>query len=427
MIFLPPQHGKSEISSRRFPAYKLGLNPKCKIALCSYGAEHAQGFNRDIQRIVDDTQYREVFPNTFLNSKNVSTDSSGSWKRTSNIFETVGYGGFVKTVGVGGALTGTTVDVGIIDDPFKDREEANSQRIRDRVWNWYTDVFESRLHNDSQQLLLFTRWHEDDLGGRLLKRDDDWVVITMRALKEEGDDSLNKGFIEDKRQVGEALWEQRHSREKLEKIRDNSTITFASLYQQRPAPLEGGFLKKHFFEVVDVSRLPAQYWSQQKYFIADLAYTAKEENDPTGVMCFRVFQNQIWIEDYMSYRERFEMSKEKIVQFMNRHNSVDSPIWIENKAGGLDMSDSLKINYGINAIDYKLPSKSKIERLMNIIDEIYAGRIKIVKKNWEYDRFISQLLVFPNGKHDEEVDCLTIAGALVFKGATDTSRRIAIY
>src|SRR5690606_16696316 len=158
--------------------------PKTKICVCSYSATLAESFNRDIQRIIDDIPYHDVFPETVLNESNVTTDAHGAYLRNSEIFETVGFRGFVKTVGVGGSLTGTPIDVGIIDDPFKDREEAMSTRIRDKVWSWYTDVFRTRLHNESQELVIMTRWDQDDLAGRILKRENDWEVVTFQAIKE---------------------------------------------------------------------------------------------------------------------------------------------------------------------------------------------------------------------------------------------------
>lgn len=227
MLFVPPQHGKSELSTRRLPAFMLGLNPNQKIAICSYSATMASSFNRDIQRIIDDRPYSEVFPKTTLNENSAINPSKNTYLRNSETFEIIGHEGFVKTVGVGGSLTGTPVDIGIIDDPFKDREEAMSNTIREKVYNWYTDVFSTRLHNDSQQLLIMTRWHQDDLAGRILQTDNDWEVIVFQAIKER--ENLN-----DPRQIGEALWPEKHSLERLLKIKNDTPITFNSLYQQEP-------------------------------------------------------------------------------------------------------------------------------------------------------------------------------------------------
>lgn len=229
MVFMPPQHGKSELTTRRLPAYLIGLNPDLKLAICSYSATIASNFNRDIQRIIDDKPYYDVFPETSLNEQSAINPSKNTFLRNSEVFEIIGRQGFVKTVGVGGSLTGTPVDIGIIDDPFKDREEAMSIRIRDKVYSWYTDVFKTRLHNDSQQLLVCTRWDTDDLAGRILQTERDWDVVSFQAIKE-------RNTPDDPREIGEALWPERHSLERLLAIKETSPFTFSSLYQQEPKP-----------------------------------------------------------------------------------------------------------------------------------------------------------------------------------------------
>lgn len=231
MVFMPPQHGKSEQTSRRLPAYLLGKNPKLKIVGCSYSADLSRAFNRDVQRIIDDEKYAAVFSETKLNGSNVKTSAKGSYLRNADIFETVGYSGFYKSVGVGGSLTGTAVDIGIIDDPVKDKVEAESPTYRARVWDWYINVFCTRLHNDSQQLITLTRWHKEDLAGRILSRmnkDNSWVVISLPAIKE------SPTIPEDKRQIGQALWPEKHSLEKILGIKSADPIAFSSLYQQDP-------------------------------------------------------------------------------------------------------------------------------------------------------------------------------------------------
>jgi hypothetical protein len=187
LVFMPPQHGKSELVSRRLPAYMLGLNPKLKIVGASYSADLAQSFNRAVQRIIDSEDYHKLFPNTYLNRSNVRNDAKGSYLRNSDMFETVNHKGFYKSVGVGGSLTGTPADIAIIDDPVKDAIEALSPTYRNRTWNWFTDVLLTRLHNDSQILITQTRWHEDDLSGRILsaigKTGEQWDILTLPAIK----------------------------------------------------------------------------------------------------------------------------------------------------------------------------------------------------------------------------------------------------
>ena len=185
MVFMPPQHGKSELTSRRLPAYMLGINPLLKIVGCSYSSDLATSFNRDVQRIIDDTIYNQVFPKTKINSKHIKNDSKGNYLRNSDMFETIEYRGFYKSVGVGGSLTGTSVDVAIIDDPVKDAVEGNSVTDQNRKWEWYTNVLLTRLHNDSQQLITMTRWHKNDLCGKILqKMPDGWEVLRLEAIKQ---------------------------------------------------------------------------------------------------------------------------------------------------------------------------------------------------------------------------------------------------
>ena len=189
MVFMPPQHGKSEIISRNFPAWALGQNPDLKIVGCSYSSDLAQQFSRSIQRTIDSKEYQAIFPATYLNGSNTRMDARG-YLRNIDLFEMVGHRGFYKAVGVGGSLTGTPVDIAIIDDPVKDANEANSITYRQRVWDWYNTVLSTRLHNNSRQLFIMTRWHEDDLAGRILKAEpQEWTVLAIPAICEQEYDS----------------------------------------------------------------------------------------------------------------------------------------------------------------------------------------------------------------------------------------------
>lgn len=179
IIQAPPQHGKSEGSSRCLPAYMLGLNPDTKIAICSYAATIAKDFNRDVQRIIDNDGYHAVFPETCLNNSNVVTVAN-NYLRNSDVFEIVNHTGSLRVVGRGGALTSKTVDVMILDDLYKDSLEANSPIVRAGAWDWYTKVARSRLHNDSQQLIVFTRWHPDDIIGKIIESEQ--VITAERWL-----------------------------------------------------------------------------------------------------------------------------------------------------------------------------------------------------------------------------------------------------
>lgn len=247
IVSMPPQHGKSFGSTINLPAYIFGINPDCKMVIASYSAMLARKFNRSMQRQIDSDGYRLIFPDTSINSKNVVTTSN--WLRNADGFEIINRTGYLRAVGREGTLTGTPADVLIMDDLYKDGMEANSPTIRESAWEWYTQVARTRLHNDSQELIVFTRWHEEDIIGRLLSIEphkfilslsdldgifpNTWAVINFEAIKESGPTEI------DPRGYGEALWSGRHSVEKLLITKRLDPIGFQSLYQGDPKPIEG--------------------------------------------------------------------------------------------------------------------------------------------------------------------------------------------
>lgn len=241
MLFVPPQHAKSTFTSQMFPAWALGKNPDLKIILASYSASVAEAMNRDVQKYIDTPEYAGLFPETKLQA----AGANGKYIRNAERFDIVDHKGYFKSVGVGGSLTGTPADIAIIDDPHKDREEAKSPAISQKVWDWYTDVLKTRLHNGSGVLLIQTRWDSMDLAGRILQQMDDaikrgdedieyWTVLCFPAIKEHNDNP------EDPRKIGEALWPEMHSLSRLNQIRSTSLRTFQSLYQQNPMPVQAG-------------------------------------------------------------------------------------------------------------------------------------------------------------------------------------------
>lgn len=243
-----PTHN-SEGSSRKLPAFMLGLNPDTKICIGSYAATIARDFNRDVQRIIDTPSYRELFPETYLNGSNVVT-MANTYLRNSDVIEMVGHKGLLRVVGRGGSLTSKTVDVSILDDVYKDYAEGNSPIVRNAAWKWYTTVVRTRLHNDSQELIVFTRWHDDDLIGRIEKSGETiidvkcwadledvtpgaWVRINFEGLKTGEPTEI------DPREPGAALWESRHSKQKLEAQKALDPVQFQCLYQGNPGSAEG--------------------------------------------------------------------------------------------------------------------------------------------------------------------------------------------
>lgn len=231
IISVPPQHGKSHGASRLLPAYLLGLNPDLKICIGSYSFALARKFGMDVQRLIESAQYQRLFPGTKL--KGMSGERTLS-VRTSEEFEIVGRKGGLRLVGREGSLTGNRVDVMILDDLYKDAMEANSPIVRRGAWDWYCSVVRTRLHNDSREIIVFTRWHEDDLIGRIIKSEGDrWRVLNFEAIKVGAPTAL------DPRNEGEPLWADRHSRDLLDERRRLDPRMFESLYQGNPTPEDG--------------------------------------------------------------------------------------------------------------------------------------------------------------------------------------------
>jgi phage terminase large subunit-like protein len=391
MVFMPPQHGKSQLTTRLFPAYLLGKYPNKKIVVSSYNATLASRFNRDIQRVIDDKKYHDVFPKTVLNESNVVTISE-SYLRNSEIFEIVGFNGFLKTVGRGGALTGTPVDIGIIDDPIKDRAEAMSETIRETLWSWYQDVFETRLHNDSQQLLIQTRWHEEDLAGKLLKRDNDWEIIILEAIKENDKDY-------DPREIGDVLWDEKHSLERILKVKETSPLTFNSLYQQDPKPTDdmGLLWTKNLLEKYRIHNIPENI---KKVISIDPAVTSSAKSDETGLIVVGKDSNDrgYVIED-ASGRYSPEQWGKLASELMIKH---DADYYVAEKNQGGDMVNTVIRQFDKkNYIKLVTATKGKYVRAEPIYSLYQQGKI------FHVGNFIlleNQMVTFNPDKNDKSPD-----------------------
>jgi predicted phage terminase large subunit-like protein len=247
MVFAPPQHGKSELVSRRLPAYILGRYPDVSVIACSYSADLSQRMSRDTQRIIDDSRYHTLFPETQINARNFKTGAGADAVRKADIFEVVGHKGLYRSAGVGGGITGMGADFGIIDDPLKDDEQAYSPTVREKVLDWYRGTFYTRLRKNARVLLTMTRWHRGDLAGALLdaakqERGDRWTVLQFEGLRTTADNE------NDKRAVDEPLWEEFKSQADLHQIKMTLGPTrWAAMYQQDPRQEGGAEWPESFF------------------------------------------------------------------------------------------------------------------------------------------------------------------------------------
>lgn len=407
MVFMPPQHGKSELCSRRMPAKILGDNPNKRIAVVAYNHKFASKFNRDIQRIIDSDEYRDLYPETTLSGKNVRMDAKGSWLRNSDEFEIVGHRGSLISVGMGGGLTGNKVDVAVIDDPYKDGSQANSEAYNRTLREWWDEVLEMRLNNDAQICLTFTRWRHDDIAGHLLDLQekgittDNWTIVKYQGIKEaEYDDEF------DKRKEGEALWPEMHSAEKLLNTKAKNPTSFYALIQQDPTPKSGKVIKEEHFFRYEINELPA---NTIKNAYVDTA-TSEEElknNDPSGILIYSEYRNRLYLIHFLKGRWTQPELCRKIQWVQNAFlQGRRSTFYLENKSNARSTKQTLEETTKINFVLENIKGK-KQERVDNEIPTLEAKKVGLpINEHWVKD-FLNHLKGFPLMKHDEEVDCLT--------------------
>ena len=403
MVFVPPQHGKSEIVSRSFPAWALGVDPSLKIVAASYAFSLAAQFSRSLQRLMVSEHYGAVFPRSQLGGR------QGGYVRAVDMFEMVGSGGFYKAVGVGGALTGTPADIGIIDDPIKDALQASSPTYRDRVWEWYTDVFLTRLHNGSKQLLIQTRWHSDDLAGRILRSEGgEWSVLSIPAVCEsEGDGALCSG-----RAIGEPLWPSRHSLEKLLAMKGRSPRSFAALYQQRPVVEGGNIVKRDWFGRIALAEFKALRFREPVHFYLDTAYNKRKksgDNDPSGILAACLIRGTV----YLCHAQKVWKEMPDLLRFLPEYMAAhggcgQSKLNVEPMANGVSVVQMLRETTGLNVKETPRPVDSKEVRLRAVSPKVECGRVLLVEGAWNED-FLDEVCGFPSRPHDEFVDILGYA------------------
>jgi predicted phage terminase large subunit-like protein len=422
-----PTHN-SEGSSRKLPAFMLGLNPDKKICIGSYAATIARDFNRDVQRIIDTPSYRELFPGTYLNGSNVVT-MANTYLRNSDVIEMVGHKGSLRVVGRGGSLTSKTVDVSILDDVYKDYAEGNSPIVRNAAWKWYTTVVRTRLHNDSQELIVFTRWHDDDLIGRIeksgetvieIKSWDDvknipagaWVRINFEGLKTGEPTEI------DPREPGAALWDRRHSRAKLEGQRALDPVQFQCLYQGNPGNAEGKLYRNPFRTYVDKSEWGTYVRSGNYTDVAD------EGDDFTFSACYDVYKsgNEAWneqkkrfepilyalITDMVFTQENTEVTSVTVPEMINRCGTQKA--WIESNNGGAGFEKLIRKK--IKAISE--PFYQGANKESRIVTNSASVNAQIIMPlGWEerfpkiHEHVTGFLRDFPANEHDDPEDGLT--------------------
>ena len=409
MITMPPQHGKSEGATRRLPAFVLGQDPDKRIAIVSYNAIKARKFNRELQRIMDDDRYYELFPQTLLAGQASYQEQgrrSRNYARNSDECEIVGYQGSFKTIGVGGSLTGEPVDMLIMDDLYKDASSAWSPVIRQNVADWYDTVASTRLHNDSQQLLVFTRWHMEDLAGRLLEQEgvydpienpQGWLLVSFPAIQNRPPSE------QDPRAEGEPLWPERHSLEKLLEIKGRSPTVFESLYQQNPQPSQG-LMYEEFNCYTD---LPSRSYSVAYIDAADSGA------DYLCALFYKEAEDGNYITDVLYTKDPMEVTETTLTYMLQQHQ-VERCHIESNNGGNLFVSNLQQRSWDTGN---RLTRFNPFHQNQNKTARIFAASASVQKLikmplDWKkrfpkFARDLTGYLRVGTNAHDDAPDALT--------------------
>lgn len=386
MISMPPRHGKSLLTSTIFPAWYLGRHPDRSVIFVTYGQELSDDFGRKVRNLISEPAHRAIFPSCRL-----SGDSTAAHRF--NIMP----GGAYFAVGRGGPITGRGAHLLIIDDPLKDYQEASSEATRTALHDWFTSVAYTRLAPGGAIVLVQTRWHEDDLAGRLLTRNENesWEVLSLPAISE---------CVESFRRQGEALWPDRFPLAELEKIRRAiGDRAFVSLYQQRPAAAEGAIFKRDWWRFY--SSPIAISWTRivQSW---DTAFKTGRENDFSVCTTWGVSENGYYL--LHLWRERVEFPELKRVVTSLAEQWKPTAILVEDKASGQSLLQELRLSTALPIVPVRVDS-DKQTRAQAVTPLMEAGRVFIPESvSWAKD-FVEEMACFPNGIHDDVVDSTTQA------------------
>lgn len=376
MISIPPRHMKSTIGSECLPAWWLSRHPQGEVIIASYNQSQARKMSRACRQRFESDAHRRIFPGIEF-----AVDAVDEFQLTGKLNGRPS----LIAAGVGSGLTGSGGDLIIIDDPVKDAEEADSQTMRDKVYDWYTSVASTRLSPGGHIILIMTRWHHDDLAGRILMDDaDSWDVLNLPAISDAGD----------------ALWPERFTVEDLQsKRRAIGSRVFEALYQGRPTPLEGGVFKKEWIRyggVLTGDVVRCRYW--------DKAATHGDGDWTVGCL-MSVENGRYCVEDIV----RLQGSPYEVQQTIRRTAERDGPevrIRMEQEPGssGVDVVDFYARNI-LQGYDFR-PDKvtgSKELRAGPMAAAMECGNLWFARAPWNRE-LEAELLQFPLGSHDDQVD-----------------------
>lgn len=413
IITVPPRHGKSLIASTYFPAWYLGRNPRDEIIATSYSSSLAGKFSRAVRDVARGENFTTLWPDSGLNP---DAQSIESWQLKK--------GGSYTSAGSGGGITGRGAHVLIIDDPIKNAEDAESANFREDLWGWFTSTAYTRLAPGGGVIVIQTRWHHDDLSGRLIKHmedetGDDYHVLNFPAIAESD---------EDYRLLGDPLHEERYSKDALGMIEKAvGPRTWSALYQQKPTQDTGAYFKEDWFRYYNLDDRPS---TEQLviYSAWDLAIGTKEHNDYTVGLVVGLDRNEdIWLIDMV----RGKWNAMDIVDQIMKTYALHRPVVNMIEKSHVEMSigpylEKAKHEWQMpEAYFQSLPTgrRDKMARARGIQGRMQEGRVYFPKDAPWVNALHAEMLTFPYGKHDDMVDALAWIGLYLTELYTVSGQR----
>lgn len=392
MVFMPPGSAKSTYASDLFPAWYLAQGDDRSIIAASNTADLAQSFSRRVRARV--REHRGIL------GYGLMREAEELWTTTN--------GGQYRAAGVGGVVTGLRADLAVIDDPIRSREDADSETRRNRVWEWFNDDLTTRLRPGGAVVLVQTRWHEDDLAGRLLERQpEDWRVLSLPAIAESPSDPLG-------RKVGEALWSDDAYGYGAQLLRTQGraeTRTWAALYQQRPAPLEGSLFRREW--LIREAAPPRD--RMRVYGASDYAVTSDGGDWTVHVVIGMDPQGRLHLLDLWRAQASSDVWVETFCDLVLKWRPL---AWAEEngqiKSGVGPFLERRMRERQAHVSRRQFPTRGdKATRAQSIIGRMGLDGLRVrPDAPWIAD-LEAELLSFPAGKHDDQVDALGLAGQLL--------------
>lgn len=401
VIQSPPQHGKSTIAVD-FVAWLSGRDPDCRTIYTSFSERLGIRANLRLQRIFTSSAYRRVFPGTRLNDKNVVTISSQTL-RNREILEFAGHAGYFRNTTVRGSITGESLDLGIIDDPIKGREEAQSETVRDKTWDWLLDDFFTRFSENAGMLAILTRWHVDDPIGRLIARMPDVRVASYPAIATEDGPHRKKG---------EALFPELKS---LGFLLERKAVMYPpyweALYQQNPTVAEGELFRPDQIPVIDAVPASAVRWARAW----DLA-SSTGGDWTAGAKMGRLPDGRYVIADMVRVRCGPDERDAAILNTASR-DGRGVRVSLPQDPGQAGKTQALYLARQLSGFRVKTSPETgdKVTRAEPFAAQCNVGNVLMVRGAWNA-ALLDELRVFPNGAHDDQVDALSRGFAEVMSG-----------